>query len=163
MPMHSVRFFVLALAAVFLAAPSVAQSGTEVEVDRPELELRDALVDPVDPADPDAVETALVFTSAGGPAAVRCTARDYEGAFVGAIVVPVPAGGLRYVRASDLADGADFVGSAHCTSLGAVAGSAFLLGPRGATDLPATQYRERIRGRRHAQRHRLHFPVVASY
>lgn len=149
---------------ILVAAPSLAQSETEVEIDRPADELLDALADPVDPTDPDAVDSALVFTSAGGPAAVRCTARDGNGNRVGSpVIVPVPAEGLRWIRASDLSNGADFVGSARCTSLGAVAGSAFMVGPRGATDLPSKQSRTR-RGRRGKHyTHHLRFPVVASY
>lgn len=143
-----------------LATPVLAQSIPEVEIDRPADELPDALGP--DPIDPDRLDSVLVFTSTGNPAAVRCTANDGNGDPIGsAVTVPLPADGLRWIRASDLSDGADFVGSAHCTSLGKAAGSAFLVGPRGATDLPAHRTRKRGSGRRYV--HHLHFPVAASY
>ncbi|MCP5058376.1 MAG: hypothetical protein GY937_16860 [bacterium] len=154
----------LLLVLALVASPSFAQSDTEIEIERTADELPAALVDPVDPADPDAVESALVFTSRGGAAVVRCVARDGNGNRVGnPVVIPVPAEGLRWSRASDLSNGADFVGSAGCTSLGSLVPSAFLVGPNGATDLRASQVRKRIgrRGRRFS--HHFRFPVIASY
>lgn len=162
--MHVFRPALCVLALTLLATSSVAQTAAEVEIDRPADELLDLLVDPADPNDPDAVDSALVFTSTGGPAAVRCTAWDGNGDPIGSpVIIPVPAGGVRWIRASDLSNGANFVGSARCTTLGGVTGSAFLVGPRGATDLPAHQHRTRLGRRGKRYMHHLRFPVVASY
>ncbi|MCP3985931.1 MAG: hypothetical protein GY723_16235 [bacterium] len=152
------------LVLALLAAPSFAESDTEIEIDRPADELSEELTNPVDPEDPDAVDSALVFTSNGGPAAVRCVARNGNGDRVGhPVIVKLPADGLRWVRASDLSNGTDFVGSARCTSLGSVAGSGFVVGPHGATNLRVSKNRTRLG--RHGKRftHHLRFPVIASY
>jgi len=165
-PLLSAAFATLfALAALALAAPSLAQTAGEVEIDRPSDDLLSSLRDPVDPADPTAVDSALVFTSTGVRTAVRCLATDYEGQQVGAAFTWVPPQGLRVIRASDFGPG-DFVGSVHCRSIGAVVGSAFLLGPKGATDLPSHQRRRRItprKARRAVYHTEIDFPVVASY
>ncbi len=159
--MRTLRPALVSLFLVLVAAPGLAQSTTEVEIDRSPDELARVLVDPVDPNDPDAVDSALVFTSQGGPAAVRCTARDGHGDAIGSpVIVAVPAGGLRWIRASDLSNGADFIGGAHCTSLGPVIGSGFVVGPRGATDLRVREHRKSGRGKRYVDH--LRFPVVAS-
>lgn len=161
-------FVPAALAAFLLSAPALAQNADEVEIDRPAADLQSALIDPVDPADPDAIETALVFTSAGVRTSVHCVARDYEGQRIGGAFTWVPPRGLRVIRASDFGPGsvADFVGSVSCHSLGAAVGSAFLLGPKGATDLPAHQRRQLIsprKAKRRVFRTHLEFPVVASH
>lgn len=109
----------------------------EVEVDRVGVELLDRL--PPRPDDVDRVDTALVFTNSGwGSKRVRCVAFDDDGRAVGRVRLSVPSQGLRYVLASDLSDGRDFVGSAQCSSSGHITGSAIWLGP-GITDLTVRQ------------------------
>ena len=127
----------VALAAI--AAPAIAQDARALDVDlsRDGIELREVLDRPVDE---DIMDTALVFTNTGRIATrVVCKAFDDEGAAVGRTALKVPGLGLRFVLASDVANGADFLGSVQCSTQGRVLGSAFLLGVGGVTDLPARQ------------------------
>lgn len=123
-----------------------------VEIDRTSAELGDELR-PRD-VDRDIADTALVFTNFSGTSArVRCVAYDRDGHAVGRAWVGVPALGVRYLLASDFANGADFIGHARCGTSRAVRGTAVFLGG-GITDLPAIQprpYSGRIR-----------FPLVAT-
>lgn len=108
------------------------------------------------PVDRDVADTALVFTNLGGAdRKVVCVGFDGNGRAVGRAWVKLPRRGLRYVLASDLSNGADFVGSAHCLTSGHVSGSVVFLGPD-LTDLRVEQKRNRRRGR-------IRFPVVATY
>lgn len=155
--MSLARIPALILASLLLATPSLAQDASEIEIDRREAELGDALKRPVDPVDPDLVESVLVFTAEGDSAVVRCLAHDGRGNALTAITVRVPKNGLRFIRARDFSNGRDYVGSANCKSRGPVNGSAFLLAPGGVSDLPVLQ---RPWDRRLSN---IVFPVVASY
>ena len=84
---------------------------------------------------------------------MRCLARNDDGETIGRARIVVPGGGLRYLRASDLSDGADFVGSALCKSAARVDATAMLFGV-GVSDLPSRSVR---RGKVHR------FPLVAAY
>ncbi len=154
--MNPIRTCFLAAALVALAAPALAQEELAIDVDRSAAELADVLKRPVDPVDPDLVETALVFTTEGERGVVVCAAHDSNGNLLGTLRVRVPANGLRYLRGRDFSGGADYVGSANCRFKGPVVGSAFLLGP-GFSDLPARQRKHDWR------RGQIIFPVVASY
>lgn len=124
------------------------------EIERDALDLQARLRER--PTDRDSVDTALVFTNPGGDVAwVKCAGFDDRGRFVGAARTRVPIRGLRYLRASDVAGGRDFVGHVLCRSRGAVIGSAVLVGA-GLTDLDVQQ-------RGAARRTLLRFPLVASY
>jgi hypothetical protein len=124
-------------------APEIARDGGELAAD-----LRSAT-----DRDRDVADTALVFNNPGtGPAAVGCRGFDARGDYVGGAIVRIPARGLRYLRASDLSNGADFVGSAVCHSTSRLVAEAVLLAPSGATNLRVQQRRLQVR-----------FPVVASY
>jgi len=108
------------------------------------------------PVDVDVVDTAMVFTNTSAlDRRIVCVGLDKQGTPVGRVLVKLPALGLRYVLASDLSNGADFVGSAQCSSHSTVKGSAIFLGP-GITDLSVGN----IAGRRIG---RIRFHVVATY
>ncbi len=124
-----------------------------VEITRDGVELRDEL-EPRD-LDRDVADTALVFTNLGGRSTrVRCVAYDGNGAPIGRAWVRVPALGVRYLLASDLANGTDFIGHVQCGTLISVRGTAVFLGA-GITDLPSVQPK-RYNGR-------IRFPLVATY
>lgn len=144
-----------AAALVALAAPSLAQDtrSTDIDLSRDGVELREVLDRPVDE---DVLDTALVFTNTGRVATrVICKAFDDNGEAVGRTALSVPGLGLRFVLASDVANGTDFLGSVQCSTQGRVLGSAFLLGAGGLTDLPAKQAD-------HEGALRVRFPVVAT-
>lgn len=108
------------------------------------------------PIDVDVVDTALVFTNtANVDRRIVCVGFDKQGQKVGRVLVKLPALGLRYVLASDLADGQDFVGSAQCATHATVRGSAIFLGPS-ITDLSVDNIAGRWLGR-------IRFHVVATY
>ncbi len=119
----------------------------------------DLLADLEDAAhvDRDVADTALVFTNATGRRVmVKCVAIGANGNMLGRAHTHIPGNGLRYLRASDLAGGADFVGSAVCKADGNAAGSVVFLTRSAITSLGVKQ------------RHRLgvtrfKFPLVASY
>ncbi|MDP6979924.1 MAG: hypothetical protein QF570_15170 [Myxococcota bacterium] len=123
----------------------------EVEVSRPV----DELPNDVEPVDPDSTDTALVFSNLGGERArVKCVAFNMNGRPVGRTRTAIPALGVRYMRASDISNGLDFVGQVHCASHGKVVGSTVFVG-RGITDLPVRNG--------HVGRTRIRFPLVAHY
>jgi hypothetical protein len=149
----------LAFACVGLVAPQafakeLAASATDgVEIDR---DIR-ALSDELRPRDLDRdyADTALVFSNLGGEATkVLCVVFNGNGRLVGRAWLRLPALGVRYMLASDLANGVDLVGHAQCAAEGTVEGTAIFLGP-GLTDLPAKQV-EGAFGR-------IRFPLVATY
>ncbi|NNL99121.1 MAG: hypothetical protein HKO62_00130 [Gammaproteobacteria bacterium] len=136
-----------------VASAQTADPVASVEVGRDADTLRDTLRPR---PDRDIVDTALVFTNVRGRNTImNCTAFGPQGGTVGRFRVRVPGNGLRFVLASDISNGGDFVGSARCLSIGDVAGSAFLLGPQ-LTDM-------RVRQQRAPQGTWITFPVVATY
>ena len=111
---------------------------------------------PVD-RDPDAVNTALTFNNTSDRRGiVVCAAYDGDGNLLGTKAAHIPARGLRYLLASDIANGVDFVGTAECKSRSRIRGSAVLLAPGALTDLDV-----RHRGRRRVTY--LSYPLVASF
>lgn len=130
------------------ADKDVARDGAALQVD-----IRDAI-----DRDTDVADSALVFTNTGDfEGRVICRAIDMNGQAIGSRTgVTVPAGGVRYLRASDLSDGADFVGRAVCVARRPMVSSGFFLAPGAMTDLES----RRTEQRRHV---RMHFPVVATY
>ncbi len=125
----------------------------EIEVDRTTDQLRD-VIRPV--PDPDSTNTALVFNNPRRfDTWVYCVAYDGNGQPVGRARLRVPGNGVRFVFASDMADGRDFVGSAACASRSRVIPSAFIVGG-GLTDARAVV--------NHGWDHtRIRFPVVATF
>ncbi len=124
----------------------------EVEIDRDSL-ARDLRPRP----DDDTVDTALVFTNLGtGHRVAKCIGFDEWGRAVGRVRFRIPSRGLRYVLASDLSQGADFVGRVNCKADGRVFGSGFLLGAQ-LTDVPALNHH------RGFQSSQIDFPVVATF
>ena len=75
---------------------------------------------------------------------------------IGRTATAVPANGLRYIRASDLANGRDFIGSARCWTGGDIIATAVFLAPGAVTSLDVEQHRHPLKGR-------VRFPLVASY
>ena len=141
--MRLIQLFTSLALGLFLATPANAQKiaavdmldGDGVRIERRAGELGDATR--VRPDDRDFIDTAMVFTNASTRTIVRCLARDDDGAPVGRAWVLLPNRGLRFILASDIAGGLDFVGSVECLTNGRVVGTALLLGPGGVTDLPS--------------------------
>ena len=151
------------VAVLLFGSPSLAvAAGTRVDdagrldESRPTEELEVDMRAAVD-RDTDVANTALTFNNVGVSAAiVVCRAFDGRGTALGIRAVHVPANGLRYLRASDFADGADFVGSAVCKSRVRVHGSAVFLAPGALTNLNVIHnVRKRVTT--------IRFPLVATY
>ncbi len=155
------RFQISALGAAFAAAFLLAGATGAYElktdardIDRDGTELMEEMR--VRPDDRDVADTALVFTNFSEQRQhILCVGFDKHGNALGRVRVVVPRLGLRYVLASDLSNGADFVGSAQCGAAASVKGTAIFLGP-GLTDLPVQQ----VQGERAG---RMRFPLVATY
>lgn len=138
---------------LLLSASVTAQEIDAVEVDRGAIDIRAVLVPR---PDVDSTDTALVFSNPGAEASVVvCAGSDANGVGVGRAKTEVPPGGVRLILASDLSDGADFVGSARCKSRTRLTPSAFVVGP-GLSDAPAQVVRRRD-GPEYA------FPIVATF
>ena len=155
------RAFLLIFCSLGLGVTASAQSLTDsddsgVLLDRGSVDLLADLEDATH-RDTDIADTALVFSNGSNRrTSVWCKAYDANGNILGRADTHVPANGLRYLRASDLAGGVDFVGSAMCWARGRIDGSVVFLAPSAITSLNVTQ---RVRrGVTH-----LRFPVVASY
>jgi len=129
-----------------------ADAGVEITRDPADLPH---VLQPQSPEDADVADTVLVFTNeSSSPMRVRCEGFNKNGRPVGRAWVAIPNRGLRYIMASDLSRGRDWVGQVHCHGSAQVRGTAVLLG-RNLTDLPAIQARDGFG--------RLRFPVVATY
>ncbi|MFK7897151.1 MAG: hypothetical protein AB8G23_14995 [Myxococcota bacterium] len=148
---------VLSLGSTFaFAAQAPAQEVSEVDDARGAVELRAEVKEAVE-RDTDVANTALVFNNVTrSDSYVVCTAYDGDGKDLGTRRAYVPRRGVRYLRASDLSGGVDFVGSALCTSRHRMVASAVFLGPGAVTNLdviqPGTYDATRIR-----------FPLIATY
>lgn len=98
----------------------------EIEINHSDAELRDTLKPR---PDHDVTDTALIFKNAlFTPTIVHCVAYSANGNPLGRARVKVPGNGLRFMTASDLAHGRDFIGSARCKARGKVLPSAFIVG-----------------------------------
>ena len=131
-----------------LASPLFAEeSALLVEIDRNGMDLRNEL--DVRPDDRDTTDTAIVASNLSDrPARVTCTAFNANGKKLGSAGMRVPGKGLRYLRASDLANGVDYVGQVRCrTRNESVQGSALLIGAGGVANLPVLQ--RSINGSKH--------------
>jgi len=126
----------------------------EVVIDRGLDTLPDDIRPPIDP---DTADTVLVFTNLGSTyAAVKCVAFNRNGRPIGRTATRVPALGVRYVTASDISDGLDFIGHVQCARSGRIVGSAVFVGP-GFTDLPV------IHPSSSQDAGRIRFPLVVHY
>ena len=151
----------IALAAcAALSLPAIASAQVEVK-DLVEVEIdrdADALRDEIRPRikDVDLADTALVFTNtAGRPARVGCVAYHQTGMPIGRARLWVPGNGVKFMRASDLSNGRDFVGQVVCTTLGLFLPSAIFLGP--------VVENMNVRVTDHDMATRIRFPLVATY
>ena len=136
------------------AASLAAAEDLGFEITRDATSLRDYVS--MHPVDPDRVNTALIFTNVGvNKTRVGCIAYNQHGTPIDRGWVRVAPNGMRFVLASEIAGGRDFVGNVKCKSAGRVIGSAVLLAP-GLTDLPVEQHQ-------HAGNTHLRFPVIAAY
>ena len=126
-----------------------AEEANVPEILRDGIALADELM--VRPEDRDTTDTAIVASNMGPrPALVICSAFNANGNVLGAARMRVPRRGLRYLRASDLSNGVDYVGQVRCRSANAnIFGSAFLIGPGGVTNLPVQQ--QTVNGSAHIQ------------
>lgn len=138
-----------------LIADAVAIDGDDVgvEVVRLEPELRDMLK--ID-RDVDVIDTALVFNNPRARRTlVACVGYNANGRALGRAYTVVPPNGVRFIRASDISDGSDFLGSAQCKARAAIIPSSFIVGV-GFSDAPASV----VRGWDNTA---IRFPIVASY
>ena len=155
------RASLLVFCSLGLAVPAGAQSLTDagdsaVLLDRGAGDLLADLGDSTH-LDRDIADTVLVFNNrTGRRAGVWCAAYDADGNILGRADTYVPGNGLRYLRASDLSGGVDFVGSAVCKARGRLEGSVVFLAPSAITSLKVRQHERR--GVTHFR-----FPLVASY
>lgn len=146
----------VATALVWTAGSASAQTVTSRDDSRGETELRAEVREAIE-RDTDVANTALVFNNTSTEdTTVICTAHGANGEFLGRRMARVPARGLRYLRASDLSSGADFVGSAVCSSRARVAASAVFLAPGSITNLDVIQAGP-------WDSHNIRFPLIATY
>ena len=146
----------LGLAAVSAAQSPIEEHESAVVIDRGSVDLLADLEDATH-LDADVADTALVFTNIGANrTGVWCRAYDSDGNIVGRADTFVPGNGLRYLRASDLSGGTDFVGSAVCKARGRVEASVVFLAPSAITSLRVEQQMRRGVTK-------IRFPVIASY
>ncbi len=148
--------FAIMLLSLLFATHAMAQESEMpaidiLEVDRDSFSLQDELQE----VDRDLVNTALVFTNVGGrQLRVICRGFDGDGEPVGRVGLTIPGGGLRFALASDLSNGADFIGHVRCRARHRLRASSLLIAPSGITDLSADMSRPRGG---------IVFPVVATY
>ena len=148
----SIELVLCALACAALAAPlASAEDGPdtapdvagEADIGR---DVRDLQTD-IRPPDDDVADTAIVFSNfAGSERRVRCIAYDGAGEKIGRGHVGIPARGTRYIRASDLSTGAEFIGHVVCGARSSVFAAVVFVGG-GLTDLPAVQHHGKGWGR----------------
>ncbi len=136
------------------SAPTTDVEGIEqVEVSRDPDELPSEIAR--QPDDAVHADTALVFTNTSPHRAqVACVGFNKNGRPIGRTITRLPPRGLRYVLASDMSRGTDFIGHVRCKPRGRVVGSTVFIG-RGITDLPARNVR--------SGRGRIRFPLVAHF
>jgi len=148
----------LAVAGLLVATGATAQEEdtlTGSQVERDAESLREYLRS--HPIERDRVNTALVFANAVDvPARVDCVAFGPNGRALGAAWLVVPGRGLRYLRASDLVHGRDFVGPARCRTRARVRATAVVGAPGGISDVQVAQGEG-------PGLVRIFFPLVASY
>lgn len=129
----------LAVSAVLAGAGLTQAQGVEIDEARGAEELRAEMRDAA-AGDVDTTNTALLFNNVTRiNSYVVCTAYDGNGNVLGTKRAYVPKRGVKYLRASDFSNGADFVGSAVCTSRERMAASAVLLAPGAITQLDVIQ------------------------
>lgn len=155
----------LALLFAVAASPSAAQDlvandaivSDEIASDVPEISRDPSDLAPdLRPIDEDVANTALVFTNwSGRDTAILCVAFSGEGRRIGRRWIKVPSNGTKYLLASDLSGGRDFVGNAQCSGEARIHGTAVFLGA-GFSDLPVSNVDHRGDGR-------IRFPLVATY
>jgi hypothetical protein len=158
---HILRLPLIGLALIVAMATASTASAQVSAADLPEVEIdrdADALRDEIRPRikDIDLIDTVLVFTNTQSRSRpVRCLAFNRGGEPVGRTLTRLPANGVRYILASDLSNGRDFVGHVVCNTVGLVLPTGILLGPEienvGAT---VDEFESAAR---------LRFPVVATY
>ena len=154
-----IRSTLFASAALLLLLASSSASAQTVDArddSRSETELRAEVRQAIE-RDTDVANTALVFNNTTNEdASVLCRAYGANGELLGRRFARVPARGVRYLRASDLSSGADFVGSAVCASRSRVAASAVFLAPGSITNLDVIQAGP-------WDAHNIRFPLIATY
>ena len=155
-PIQSALLFSATAIVLLAGGLAHAQEVEEIDVARDDSELRVELRTAID-RDTDVANTALVFNNVTSSAThVHCVAWDGNGNRLSRKTARIPARGVKYLRASDLSDGVDFVGSAVCTSRSRIAASAVFLAPGAMTNLEVIQSDPW-----HATR--IRFPLIASY
>ncbi|MEM7249895.1 MAG: hypothetical protein AAF493_00635 [Pseudomonadota bacterium] len=106
--------------------------------------------------DIDTTDTALVFNNPTAARVwVRCAVFNGNGRILGGGALAIPANGVRFFLASDLARDRDFIGSAQCGATNRVLPSSFILGA-GLTDAP-------VNGGPTWTGNRMRFPIVAAF
>lgn len=106
--------------------------------------------------DVDVVDTALVFNNPRRhKTLVACIGYNANGRVLGRAYTVVPANGVRFIRASDISNGRDFLGSASCRARARLIPASFIVGV-GFSDAPAKVVHS-------WDESGMRFPVVASY
>ena len=147
---------VVALSAPLMASAQSYWNLSEVEIDRDADTLRDVIRPR--PKDVDIADTVLVFTNTGPQQArVGCVAYDRSGTAIGRARVLVPPNGLKFMTASDLSNGRDFIGQVACRTQEHVIPSGIFLGPE--TEIENLN----VRVGEHDYKTRIRFPLVATY
>ena len=155
--------FVTLLGANQISAQEVAIAGDAVSVDSGE-DIGIQVVRGADQLqamlkrrpDVDVIDTALVFNNPRRhKTLIACVGYGANGNVLGRAYTVVPANGLRFIRASDISNGRDFLGSAKCKARARVIPSSFIVGV-GFSDAPARV----VNGWDDSS---IRFPVVASY
>ncbi len=159
MTIQSLIRSVLLLSSAFLffaGGTAQAQDAEFIDMGRDEVELRVDVKAAVD-RDTDVANTALVFNNAGRKdTTVTCTAYGSNGDVLGRGRTRVAAQGVKYIRASDLSNGVDFIGSALCKARGRIVVSSVFLAPGAITNLD-------VKTRNGKRWTRVRFPLIASY
>lgn len=147
---------VVALSVPLMASAQSIWDIREVEIDRDADTLRDVIRPR--PKDVDVADTVLVFSNSGPvQARVGCVAFDRSGAPIGRARLFVPGNGLKFMTASDLSNGRDFIGQVTCNTQEHVIPSAIFMGP----EMEIENLNVRVAA--HDYRTRIRFPLVATY
>lgn len=153
--MKGLAKYLVLIAVCLYGHAAMAEDTDVIEIERDGVALATEL--DVRPDDRDFTDTAIVASAVGRGALVVCQAYNANGRFLGSAAMRVPANGLRYLRASDLANGVDYVGQVRCKSRHhSIAASAYLIAPGGITNLGVEQ--KSVHGVLHIQA-----PVTASF
>ena len=156
-PKHAMRAALVLTGLLSISSPVAAQTAAPTwDEARDEAQLKLDMRNAIE-RDTDVANTALVFNNTSGEDSfVACTAYGANGRVLGRKTAFVPGRGVRYLRASDLSNGRDFVGSAVCAVRVRMAASAVFLAPGALTNLDVLQAGP-------WDDSQIRFPLIATY